>query len=98
MESGDVPGFRQRKIGKDLFAAGACGQQIEQLPDADAETPQAGPLAARWRSKRIERRLPAQGKKPTGVTPSAFACDCRLRRPVLPHFQAMLRLVWLTDP
>jgi hypothetical protein len=43
---GDVPGFQQRKTGKDFFAAGAGGQQVEYVLDADAKTPQAGPPAA----------------------------------------------------
>jgi hypothetical protein len=40
------PGFKQRKIGKDLLTAGAGGEQIENVPDADAKTPQARPSAA----------------------------------------------------
>lgn len=43
---GNVPGFKQRKIGKDLLAAGAGGEQIENVPDADAKAPQARPSAA----------------------------------------------------
>ena len=43
---GDVPGFQQRKIGKNLFAAGASGEQTEHVLDADTKTPQAGPPAA----------------------------------------------------
>jgi hypothetical protein len=43
---GNVLVFQQRVIGKDFFTAGASGQQIENVFDADAKTPQAGPPAA----------------------------------------------------
>jgi hypothetical protein len=42
---GNVSGFKQRKIGKDLLTAGASGEQIENVPDADAKTPQTRPAA-----------------------------------------------------
>jgi hypothetical protein len=42
---GNVPGFQQRVISEEFLAAGASGQQIEHVLDADAKTPQAGPSA-----------------------------------------------------
>lgn len=44
--SGNVPGFKQWKIGKDLLTAGASSEQIKNVPDADAKTPQARPSTA----------------------------------------------------
>jgi len=43
---GNVPGFQQRIIGQDFLTAGAGGQQIEQILDADAKTPQVRPPPA----------------------------------------------------
>ena len=43
---GHVPGFKQWKIGKNLLTAGAGGEQIENVPDADTKAPQARPSAA----------------------------------------------------
>src|SRR5713101_8044941 len=46
---GDVPGFEQRQIRENLLAAGAGGQQVEHIADADAQTTQAGaPATLAW--------------------------------------------------
>jgi hypothetical protein len=51
----DVPGFEQRIVLKDFFAAGTGGEQIQNVPNADTRAAQtrapakcAGSAAIRW--------------------------------------------------